>query len=635
MLYIVMGCTLLTSCANQPVHPTQTTPQKTRPPSADQRAQQYLTDHRYTDAAEAYLALAQGTSGLARQRYLLDAAHAYLLAEQWRATETTLAEVNASLLDPELRNFHATLRAFWHFAQNDLNKALEILATIPDPGPSPRFALLYRLQARAYSAAEQPLQAVQARVRLHPLLNEYQRADNIQAIWSSLLRINPQQLTTLTLAPPPDTLRGWIELLAVHRNAAADLPLELRLTQWQARFPNHPAISVASTLTQTSYRTGYPERIALLLPLSGRLATAAAVIRDGFMTGYYNLAESQQKPLVRVYDTSAEPHDVVAIYQRAVADGAQLIVGPLQKQSVAALLGHTNPQVPLLALNTLTQIDNTGELGFYRFGLAPEDEAEQVAERTIVDAGRHAIAIVPAGNWGDRMLQAFSNRFTQLGGMVLSEQRMQPNQHDFSPLLKTSLHLADSEQRLQSVRSIIGGKVQFEPRRRQDVDFIFLAAYPQQARLLSPQLHFHHALEMPVYATSQIYSGAPEPNADRDLDGILFCDIPWILSADLGTTQIRDTFATNWPEYARNYPRLFAFGIDAFELIPHLERLTLEPYNAFSGHTGLLSIDSQGKIYRNLLWAKFKQGIPVPIPHETKNPATYSTPAQAATSPQL
>ena len=98
----------------------------------------------------------------------------------------------------------------------------------------------------------------------------------------------------------------------------------------------------------------------------------------------------------------------------------QLVIGPLTKGAVTDL-AHSGPlSIPVLALN---QIPGTAPARLYQFALAPEDEAQQAAERASLDGHTQAFVIVPASDWGARQLQAFAERFKQLGGTVVRVER--------------------------------------------------------------------------------------------------------------------------------------------------------------------------------------------------------------------
>ena len=88
------------------------------------------------------------------------------------------------------------------------------------------------------------------------------------------------------------------------------------------------------------------------------------------------------------------------------------------------------------------------------------------------------------------------------------------------------------------------------------------------ARLIMPQLKFNYAGDMPVYSTSDSFE--PDPSANSDLDGMFFPDMPWMVSADPVTDQIRDSVRAAWPARTARRDRLYAFGFDAYRLVPAL-----------------------------------------------------------------
>ena len=57
--------------------------------------------------------------------------------------------------------------------------------------------------------------------------------------------------------------------------------------------------------------------------------------------------------------------------------------------------------------------------------------------------------------------------------------------------------------------------------------------------------------------------------------------------------------------------RLYALGIDAFNIIGALNTLRSYPYERFDGETGSLSLDDKLRIRRQLTWVKFRSGRPV------------------------
>jgi uncharacterized protein len=163
-----------------------------------------------------------------------------------------------------------------------------------------------------------------------------------------------------------------------------------------------------------------PKRIALLLPLHGTLANAGNAIRDGFMTAYYQEVKMQPlKPVIQVYDSS-ETNNIHSLYREAIADGADIVVGPLAKNNVIALFQHTTMRVPTIALNYLDNNYSSRE-NFYQFGLSPEDEARQVAEKAKSAGYHHAFIIAPDTPSGRRATTAFKQQWQENGGQVIVE----------------------------------------------------------------------------------------------------------------------------------------------------------------------------------------------------------------------
>ena len=157
----------------------------------------------------------------------------------------------------------------------------------------------------------------------------------------------------------------------------------------------------------------------------------------------------------------------------------------------------------------------------------------------------------------------------------------------------------------------LGTRLEFEPRRRGDAQFVFVGAQPVQGRSLRPALRFHLAEDLPVYATSDIFE--PDAQANNDLEGVIFPDMPWVISPDAVSTQLRTALSKHWPVRARGRGRLYAFGFDAYRLVPLLKAGKFGSAHAVPGMTGLLSIDSKGRVQRELDWAQVAGGKPTPL----------------------
>jgi outer membrane PBP1 activator LpoA protein len=223
---------------------------------------------------------------------------------------------------------------------------------------------------------------------------------------------------------------------------------------------------------------------------------------------------------------------------------------------------------------------------------------------------------MPDTTWGKRLNNAFKERYERLGGSVYAETQYPSKSNDYGHAIKDLLNLTQSKSRHSIIQTIIRENAEFQPRRRKDIDMIFIGANARQARIIKPQLKFHYAQDIQVYATSHIANSNAKKSADRDrdLNGVYYVDMPWTLkSKDISET---NDIVKHWPTLNKTHGRLFAMGIDAYRLIPQLKRLKLNPDESYQGLTGILTVDNQGRIHRKLLLATYKKGKQVEITDE-------------------
>jgi outer membrane PBP1 activator LpoA protein len=391
------------------------------------------------------------------------------------------------------------------------------------------------------------------------------------------------------------------------------------LVLWRERYPDHPALDtiLAELEAARPQVLPMPRQIALILPLKNRFAKAATAIRDGFLAAHYaqlyantdTALPSHSVPTLHFYDEGAAPELIGLTYKQAVEDGAEFVVGPLDKEAVTALAKNEDLSTPVLALNYSQDLEHLPD-NLFQLSLSPEQEARQAAERAWLDGHSRAAVVAPATPWGDRVAKAFTERWLQFGGHVVELQHYDAQKSDYSLPIRRLLNVDESQDRAKTLRRITGKKMEFIPRRRQDIDFIFMAASSRQARLIRPQLKFHHAPNVPVYTTSHAYAGTIDKEGDRDMDGVLFADMPWILNMDSPAHALKDEISQLWPGKAKRYPRLYALGIDAYHVITKLNALRQDRTKPFHGETGDLYLDINNRLQRRLLWAKFQRGIP-------------------------
>ncbi len=348
---------------------------------------------------------------------------------------------------------------------------------------------------------------------------------------------------------------------------------------------------------------GAPKKIVMLLPLQGKYGESGQAVKNGFMAAFYaNKGQKESQPTIKVLDTAGQ--NVTAVYEKAVAEGADMIVGPLDKDQVQALIKSARISVPTLALNTVTdqKVSN-----LYQFGLSQLDEADQVAQRAANDGHRQALVIAPAGAWGAGVVASFKNRWQSAGGTIVDQVNYQ-NSHQLSEQIRQVLHVEKSKSRAARSKQMAENSGQPTSRRRQDIDMIFLVAEPERAREIIPTLKFYYAGNIPVYATSLVFSGHRNPEQDNDLNNLQFTDMPWVLGGMPNNLDgVKANVADLWKTSYTQNPKLYALGVDAYQLTQNLHQI---PAEGFRGATGTLYVQDNQHIYRKLSWAKIRQGNP-------------------------
>lgn len=581
--------------------------------SAPERRAVALADAgRHADAARIYEALARAPEETDPRRYAL------LAARQWLRADRPVRA--GALLEDVERPARGRLATLWSLvaaesalAAGDRGRALELLDELGIAGLSLGSRITAdRLRAQALFETGRPANAVEILVRRELWLDDAEAvAANHRLIWEGLAASDGETLAAALERLRDPILRGWLELGVIAASAApGDYAFRAALADWREAHPRHPALAslLPSLLGEGVTLAGRPERLALLLPLSGRNAAAGTAVRDGFLGGHFAMLRPEDPVAVAVYDTNAG--GAIAAYRTALEEGAELVVGPLLKPAVGEIAAAGAVSVPTLALNTLPE-ELAAPEGLYQFALAPEDEAAQAAERVLVETPGRVVALAPYGSWGERVLASFAQRLAEGGGRLLDFRNYDPAERDFSAAIEELMRLDESVARYRKLRNLLGVALQFEPRRRQDIDAVFLAATAATGRLIRPQLRFHYAGDLAVVSTSAI--SAFDGRSNADLSGIRFPEIPWVLDPDERMAALRREFETYWPA-ARVQPRLFAMGYDAYRLVgvvgagPGFEPL--------EGATGTLSMDAMGRVHRRLEWARFVGGeiVPDPLP---------------------
>ncbi|WP_397455780.1 penicillin-binding protein activator [Pseudomonas versuta] len=495
-----------------------------------------------------------------------------------------LAQVPLDQLKPAQQVFASTLAAELAMNRNDPKAALAALnhPSVSRIGELPNDLQVrtHTVHARALEADGQTLAAARERAAMSPILTGDAANSNNEAIWTLVAALPVDQLR----AQSNDVMGGWMSLALAVKSAGTLQDQQNAIDQWRAQNPNHPAsIQLPAPLIKLKELASQPlTKIAVLLPQDGQLAAVGKALRDGFMAAHYQAQQAgANPPSIQFYDSSRLT-SLDDFYRTAQADGVQLVVGPLEKSLVKQL--NARPQLPITTLALNYSDGAQGPAQLFQFGLAAEDEAREVARRARADGLTRAGAMVPKGEWGERVLNAFRQEWVAHGGSIVGIE-----------YIDKPVALAQQ----------VGDLVQLRKSAGEPMQFLFLAATPQQAQQIKPTLNYQYAGDLPVYATSHVFSASGNQDQYKDMNGVRFCETPWLLEPG---NPLRQQVAAQWPQAGSSLGRLYAMGVDAYTLTSRLGQLKALPDSRIDGLSGSLSMSPSQHVERQLPWAEFVNG---------------------------
>lgn len=467
-----------------------------------------------------------------------------------------------------------------------------------------------QITAQAQLALGNKREALEALADRETFISRDLAASNQQALLEIIDSTTDAELAAIQAATSNQTLLQWIELISLSDSSRSD-GFDSALT------PNNITPFEQTADLESNWGPTAPRRIALLLPLSSQFRSAAQAFEQGFRQA--NRRNNASVSIV-TYDISGSENQIQSVINQAAADGAEFIVGPLGKVAAQAAIDSTSygsefNTVPLLVLGGDIRVASP-ELTV--FTLSPEQEAQAIARHAYQTGQQNAAVIYPDTPYGNRMNQAFASAWQSFGGKLVKSAMYPTGHYDYSDVIKNLLDITSSTARLQQLSATLSFQPEFVPARRQDIDFLFLAANSAEARLLKPQLSFHQAHDLPVYSPSAVYAGKPDAINDADLNKIIFPTMPWSFNTELAASNgVRS--------------QLHAFGFDCYQLIPIITQLRNSNQFSYQGLTGRLTINEQGEVMRQPEWATFRDGLAGALDADPDTTTSEETPGVRTT----
>lgn len=586
-------CALLASCAQSPRQTQtqeQTPPEKTPLPAETLAAAElYQQANRYSGEPLQQHLLLTARQAIAEQNYQL----ALAITENLKNSQ--LQSIRQQTVLPLLQAYLGTKQ---FIAAENLLKNIDTSRI-----PQQDYAEFFWQAGRYFSEQQQHLAAVQWLLQLDAITPEEQDyPEALDRLWQHLSALSNENLLNLKTGAPTRTL-AWINLAELSRQYLGQPEqLQQALHQWQQRYPDMPALTDLPEAMQTlmTLHPYQPQHIAVLLPLHGQFRQHAQAIQYGLLAA---ASESALERELIFIDSQQQPEQLIQQLQQQQID---FVIGPLLRNDVDQLSQLDNWVWPTLFLNSRNTALPEAPEQFY-FALSMEDEAAQMVRLFQQKHYHNPVLIGSDSQIHQRMMQHFSQEW-QKAGYPAPEQYQFSDQADLENIITTMLETDASNSRIREVSALISGKVETDPYSRSDINAIYLLADPTQTRLFKPFIDVsvsQTARRLPVYSSSRSHSVALDNADQRDLNGLTFTEIPWMLG-EQNSLSLRQQYQQLFPEQDETLQRLFAMGYDAWQLISSLKQQQQFSSLSFSGLTGQLSLHKDGVIQRQLSWAGYR-----------------------------
>lgn len=592
-LLLLCAGSLLAACATGPANISTSVPeQKAR--TDNERKADALTARQLYQQAVTY-------QGEAQHFHLLQAAR-QALTEQDTALALAITESLKQSPYPLIRRQLPLplLKAYLAGAQHSHINAL-LDSTDSQNLPKEDQAEYLLLAAKFHSAEQRYLPASKMLLSLLQQPAVTPPTEAAQLLWQNLSALSDSQLESLRTNASNNTL-GWLSLAQLSRRYIGQPEaLQQAFTEWQQRYPalaadNMLPAAVKQLFALTPYQ---PSRIGVLLPLSGQFRQHAQAVQYGILA-----AASQRNTSQLVFIDSQQ--DTAALQQQLTQQQVDFVIGPLLKPQVDSISQQTDWHWPTLFLNSKDARQDAAAEQFY-FALSMEDEASQMAQLFARKNYRRPVVITANSNINQRMLQRFVSEWQQLGNAAPEHYQFNAKE-DLDSLINSLLETNHSRERVKQISNLISEKLEADPHSRLDIDAIYLIADPVQTRLFKPFVDVSVspvAPKIPVYASSRSHSTSLDSTDQRDLNGLTFTEMPWMLG-EQSSMALRQQYQQTFSEQDETLQRLFAMGYDAYQMIGSLRQQQQLPAAVFPGLTGQLRLAADGSLVRQLSWASYR-----------------------------
>ncbi|ELI6425001.1 penicillin-binding protein activator [Vibrio harveyi] len=558
-----------------------------------------------TQSVQNYMIQADSTEGSLQNDWLIMATKAAIQANELDQAELLIKRLSRQQLSEVQQAEWQLARATLQQKQGKYSQLLQGLNFKPWwKLPSEQWKDYYELRADAYQSLNQPFEANRQLVAEGQYASSAEQREISRRIWMNFGSYSENELTALQTEPSEDVLDGWLQLAIYAKTLSSNIPqLKNTLEHWLSENPSHPAAVYTPAEIQNilSLEIVKPNNTALLLPLTGKFAPQAQLIRDGFIFAMMNDQARDPSATLTVIDTHAYSAD--QIKQRLINENIDFVVGPLQKENVEKLQAtldgsETGVKIPTLALNIPEEVQAGTDMCY--LALSPEQEVAQAAKYLFSQDYQFPMILAPNGAYGQRVVEAFNEEWSKYSSNKVATSYF-GDKRQLQKNINGVFGLQESQQRIAQMQSLMRISLESQPRSRRDVDAVYIVARSSELTLIKPFIEVAinpDAKPPKLFSNSRSNSGGA---TYEDLSGVAYSDIPMLINPDPTiATQMNEL----WPDQSNMEKRLEALGMDAYKLLGELPQMKLLPGYSVDGQTGVLSINNNCVVQRELDWAE-------------------------------
>ncbi|MBM3556395.1 MAG: penicillin-binding protein activator [Alphaproteobacteria bacterium] len=167
-------------------------------------------------------------------------------------------------------------------------------------------------------------------------------------------------------------------------------------------------------------------KAALLVPLTGRAPAIGRDFLDAAQLALFDNADEMFELIIK--DDGGTPEGAAKAAREAIAEGAEIILGPLFRDSVQAVTPIARERrIGVVAFSNDRGVAGNG---VFILGFTPEEQVERVAKFTAAGGLKGFAAVVPDNAFGLAVMQTLERAASRLGGSLTRRQTLVPDAAD-------------------------------------------------------------------------------------------------------------------------------------------------------------------------------------------------------------